>query len=195
MRTRRHTESPFAGMASGAWRRFARDIGLVALTFAVGYAASSYYLNPGAVTSNDQHAIPRVLGQPLDQAREALTNAGFRSRVDGERPSQSVRRGGVIWQDPPADMVVPPNATVQLVLSAGPPAATVPDIVGLALPYAEKVVEAAGIRVGRVDTVRSAGAEAGVVIATRPGAGNGRPRGSAIDLVVSGPPVPAGAGL
>ena len=194
MRMRRHTESPFAGLSAGPWRRFARDLGLVALTFAVGYAASSYYLSPGSVT-DDQHAIPRVLGQPVDQARAALSNAGFRSRVDGERPSQSVRRGGVVWQDPPADMVIPPNAMVQLVLSAGPAPVTVPDVVGLALPYAEKVVEAAGIRVGRVDTVRSAGAEAGVVIATRPGAGNGRPRGSAVDLVVSGPSAAPGPGL
>ena len=194
MRTRRHTESPFAGMKAGPWRRFARDLGLVALTFGLGYAVSSYYISPGSVTS-DVHAIPRVLGQPLDQARNALANAGFRSRVDGERPSQAVPRGGVVWQDPPADMVVPPNAVVQLVLSAGPAAVTVPDVVGLSLPYAAKVVEAAGIRVGRVDTVRGAGAEAGVVIATRPGAGNGRARGSAVDLVVSGPPAAAGAGL
>jgi len=66
----------------------------------------------------------------------------------------------------------------------------VPDVVGLALPYAEKVVAAAGIRVGRVDTVRGGGPEPGIVIATRPSPGNGRPRGSRIDLVVSG--LPAG---
>jgi beta-lactam-binding protein with PASTA domain len=65
----------------------------------------------------------------------------------------------------------------------------VPDVIGLALPTAEKVVEAAGIKVGQVDTVRGNGPEAGVVIATRPGPGNGRPRGSAVDLVVSGAPV------
>jgi beta-lactam-binding protein with PASTA domain len=193
MRARRHTASPLAGWGAAPWRRFARDIGLVALTFAVGYAASSYYLNPTGV-SGDQHAIPRVIGQPLEQARGALANAGFRSRVDGERPSPTVPRGAVIWQDPPSDLVAPPNTMVQVVLSAGPAPATVPDVVGLALPYAEKVVEAAGIHVGRVDTVRSAGAEAGVVIATRPGAGNGRPRGSAVDVVVSAPPAAAGAG-
>jgi serine/threonine-protein kinase len=83
--------------------------------------------------------------------------------------------------------VVPANAVVQLVASAGPAPVTVPDVVGLALPYAEKVVEAAGVKVGRVDTVRGGGPEAGVVIATRPAAGNGRPRGAAVDLVVSGP--------
>jgi eukaryotic-like serine/threonine-protein kinase len=185
MRMRRHTESVFASAETGAWRRFARDIGLVALVAGAGYAVSSYYISPDAA-GGDDHAIPRVLGQPVEQARSALASAGFRSRVDGERPSATIRRGGVIWQDPPPDMVVAPNAVVQLVLSAGPAPATVPDVIGLALPYAEKVVEAAGIRVGRVDTVRGGDPEAGVVIATRPAPGNGRPRGAAVDLVVSG---------
>jgi hypothetical protein len=185
MRMRRHTESAFASAGSSAWRRFARDIGLVALTSGVGYAVSSYYITPDSLTGDDQ-AIPRVLGQPLDQARSALSSAGFRTRVDGERPSATIRRGAVIWQDPPPGMVVAPNAVVQLVPSAGPAPATVPDVIGLALPYAEKIVEAAGIRVGRVDTVRGGDAEAGVVIATRPAPGNGRPRGAAVDLLVSG---------
>jgi serine/threonine-protein kinase len=77
---------------------------------------------------------------------------------------------------------------VQLAPSGGPAPVTVPDVIGFALPTAEKVVEAAGVRVGRVDTVRGGGPEAGVVIATRPAPGNGRPRGSAVDLVVSGRP-------
>jgi beta-lactam-binding protein with PASTA domain len=37
--------------------------------------------------------------------------------------------------------------------------------------------------VGTVDTVQTGG-EPGIVIATRPGAGNGRSRGAAVDLVV-----------
>ncbi|HUR94665.1 MAG TPA: PASTA domain-containing protein [Gemmatimonadales bacterium] len=184
---RRHTESPFATVAeSGAWRRFARDIGLVVLTFAVGYAVSSYYITPSSA-SDDDHAVPRVLGQPLEQARTALANAGFRVRAEGERPSPTTPRGAVLWQDPPPGMVIAPNSIVQLVLSAGPAPVTVPDVIGLAAPYAERVVEAAGLKVGRADTVRGGGAEAGVVVATRPSAGNGRPRGTAVDLVVSGP--------
>ena len=141
MRMRRHTESPFAGLLAGPWRRFARDIGLVTLTFGLGYAASVYYISPGSVTTDD-HAIPRVLGRSAEEAEAALANAGFRSRVEGERSSPSVRRGGIVWQDPPPDMVAPPNAVVQLVISSGPAPVTVPDVVGLALPYAEKVVEA-----------------------------------------------------
>jgi beta-lactam-binding protein with PASTA domain len=187
MRMRRHTEPLFGSPGSERWRRFARDIALVALTFGVGYLVSSYYITPGSA-GGDEHAIPRVLGQPLEQARTALANTGFRSRIEGERPNATIPRGGVAWQDPPADMIVPANATVQLVMSAGPAPVTVPDVVGLARPYAEKVVEAAGLKVGRVDSVRGGGPEAGVVIAIRPAPGNGRPRGATVDLVVSGAP-------
>jgi eukaryotic-like serine/threonine-protein kinase len=186
MRMRRHTESSFASLKGAPWARFARDLGLVALTFLVGYAISTYWIRPGSIT-DEEHAVPRLLGRPLEDARSAVTLAGFRPRLEAERPSASVPRGGVVWQDPPPGTAVSPNAVVLIAPSSGPAPATVPDVIGLALPTAEKVVEAAGVRVGRVDTVRNSGPEAGVVIATRPAPGNGRPRGSAVDLVVSGP--------
>ncbi len=191
MRTRRHTSPTFGALRSAPWGRFARDLGLVALTFVVGYVVSSYWMTPGSLVEDD-HAIPRVLGMPMADARTAVASAGFRARIEGERPSPAVPRGGIVWQDPPPGTVAAPNAVVQLVSSAGPAPVTVPDVIGFALPYAEKVIDAAGIKVGRVDTVRGGGPEAGVVIAMRPAPGNGRPRGAPVDLVVSGA---AGGGL
>ena len=85
-----------------------RDLGLVALTFVVGYAISALWITPGGVTGDD-HAIPRVLGQPLERAKTALANAGFRSRFEGERPCPTTPRGSVLWQDPPPGMVAPPK--------------------------------------------------------------------------------------
>jgi beta-lactam-binding protein with PASTA domain len=184
MRTRRHTTAGISFPSLTPSGRLIRDAGLVLLTFAVGYALSALWVSPSSMLSSD-HPIPRVLGLPEPEARTKLVRQGFRVRVEGERPSPAVQRGGVIWQDPPPGMVLAPNTTVQVVLSAGPAPVSVPDVVGLALSSAEKILMAAGVKVGTIDTVRTAG-ELGVVIATRPGAGNGRPRGSAVDLVVSG---------
>jgi eukaryotic-like serine/threonine-protein kinase len=184
MRTRRHTGPAFSFVPGMPSRRFLRDLGLVALTFVVGYGVSVLWISPGSLTSTD-HAVPRVLGLSEAAARAKLAGLGFRPRLDSERASDASPRGTVVWQDPPPDMVLPPNSNVQLVLSAGPAPATVPDVIGFGVPEAEKMFDAAGVKVGRVDTVR-AGPEAGVVIATRPAAGSGRPRGTAVDLVVSG---------
>ena len=75
-------------------------------------------------------------------------------------------------------------STVQLVLSGGPAPVNVPDVVGLSLPYAESIIEAAGLKLGRVDRVTS-GQEAEVVLSVRPPPGNGRPPGSRVELLVS----------
>jgi beta-lactam-binding protein with PASTA domain len=190
MRARRHTAEGFSFPTLTPSRRLLRDAGLVLLTFAVGYGVSALWVSPTSMLGDD-HPIPRVLGLPVAEARTRLTDQGFRVRLEAERTSPEIPRGAVIWQDPPPGMVLTPNTTVQLVLSAGPAPVTVPDVVGLALSSAEKIFSAAGIKVGAVDTVQASG-ELGVVIATRPGAGNGRPRGTTVDVVVSGGP---GAGF
>jgi eukaryotic-like serine/threonine-protein kinase len=196
MRIRRHTGT---GLGSGPesdpvpsepgapqgdpWRRIGRDLGLVALVALVGYGISAYWISPGPVFASE-HAVPRVLELPEADAREQLADLGFRVRVEGERTNPAIPRGAVVWQDPPPDMVVPPNSSVQLVLSGGPAPVTVPDVVGLSLPFAEGILEAAGMKLGRVDRVTS-GQEADVVLSVRPPPGNGRPRGSTVELLVS----------
>jgi serine/threonine-protein kinase len=182
VRFRRHSSTgPL--LESEAWRGFLRDIGLILLTFVVGYGISVFWLSPGSVFSKD-HPIPRVLELPANEARRTLTELGFRPRLDGERHNDASPRGTVIWQDPPVGTVLPPNSVVQLVLSAGPSLVAVPDIIGMGLPHATKIVAAAGVRLGSIDSV-AGGQEPGIVLATRPAAGVGRPRGSAIAVVVT----------
>jgi beta-lactam-binding protein with PASTA domain len=192
MRTRRHTSSgsgePFFG--SGPWRGFLRDIGLIAATFIVGYGISVLWLSPGPIFTND-HSLPRVLELPEAQARGKLTQLGLRPRIESQRPSDSFPSGAVIWQDPPSGTVLPPNSVVQLVVSTGPGGVPVPDVIGMNLPQATKILAAAGVRVGQVDSTTGA-QERGVIVATRPAAGAGRPRGTAIGIVISrGPASPS----
>lgn len=188
MRTRRHTSGglgvSFDWTRGSPWRRLVRDLSLVALTAALGYGITAVWMAPDRVATSD-HSVPRVLQLPVDKARAELTRLGFRIRMEAQRPSPDVARGAVLWQDPPPETVLPPGATVQLTVSDGPAPVTVPDVVGLSLPYAERILTAAGIKVGSVDTVRAA-PEPGVVMSVQPPSGNGRPRGSSVDLLVSG---------
>ena len=183
MRARRHTSAGVPFFQSGPWKGFLRDMGLVVATFVLGYGISALWLSPGSVFTKDR-SLPRVLEMPEAKARQQLTELGFRPRLDGERPNDSFPQGTVIWQDPPQGTVLQPNSVVQLVVSAGPTLVAVPDVIGLNVPQASKILAAAGVRVGTVDTL-GGGPERGVVVATRPAAGVGRPRGAAVTLVVS----------
>ena len=192
MRTRRHV--PPSGvdiLRAAAWRRFLRDLAIIAVVALLGFGLTSSWINPGPILEDD-HAVPRVIELGEAEAKQSLSEAGFRPRIEAEWASPGIPRGSVAWQDPPPGMVLPPNTMVSLVLSSGPAPVTVPDVVGLAQPFAEKIIEAAGAKVGSVDTV-TGGVEPGVVIAVRPPPGHGRPRGSPVDLVVSAGEPAAGA--
>jgi len=189
MRARRHTTSGVPLLQSAQWRGFLRDMGLIVLTFVVGYGVSVLWLSPGSIFTKD-HSLPRILELTEAQARNKLTGLGFRPRLEGERQNDTFPRGTVIWQDPPPGTVLPPNSAIQIVVSAGPSLVAVPDVIGFNLPLASKIFSAAGVRVGAVDTV-AGGQERGVVLATRPAAGVGRPRGSPVALVISRGPEPA----
>jgi beta-lactam-binding protein with PASTA domain len=183
VRTRRHMSSGGPLFQSAAWRGFLRDIGLIVATFVLGYGISVLWLSPGSMFSKD-HPVPRVLEMTDPKARQKLNELGFRPRLDAERPSDAFPAGTVIWQDPPPGTVLQPNSVVQLVVSTGPTLVAVPDVIGLNVPQASKILTAAGVRVGAVDS-SAAGSEPGVILATRPAAGIGRTRGSPVALIVS----------
>ena len=141
-----------------------------------GYVISAYWISPGAVFASE-HAVPRVLELPEADARERLdrswaSGSGWRASA----PTRRLRRARSSGRTRRPDMVVPPNSTVQLVLSGGPAPVNVPDVVGLSLPTRRRSSRRRASRSGRVDRVTS-GQEADVVLSVRPPPGNGRPRG------------------
>jgi len=181
---RPQAEPPFVATVFG--RRLLRDGAIVLATFAVGYVFASAWLSPVPLLTSD-HALPRVLELSGGEAQRKLGELGFRVKFEDERTHPTIPRGAIVWQDPPAGTILPQNTVITLAPSAGPQQVPVPDIVGLPMPFALKVLAAAGLKPGGIDTVAS-DPEPNIVIATRPAAGVGREPGSAVELVVSGQP-------
>lgn len=185
MRFRRHVrQRPAAGPGG---RRLLRDLGIIAAVALVGFVAAMLWLSPVPVVSVDR-TVPRLLGLELDAARRELSALGYRVRIADPREHPSARRGVVIAQDPPPEVALIQGSTVEIVPSAGPAEAPVPDLVGLDAALAERILAAAGFRIGIVDSVLDPRGDAGTVLGTRPSAGAGRRAGEAVDLIVNARP-------
>jgi beta-lactam-binding protein with PASTA domain len=154
----------------------------------LGLAVSlGYFLTcvayPAPLITRD-HSVPRVLGLPLAAAEQELVSGGFKPRREEPAPDPVVPAGHILWQDPAPETGLVEGAVVTLTPSSGPGAVLVPDVGGFELAQARQVLEAAGLRIGEIDTVANA-AQAGVVVATRPSGGVSRVPATPIDLVVS----------
>jgi serine/threonine-protein kinase len=170
------------GGPDGRW--WLRAATVVLATFGLGYLVAVAWLSPVPLFSSD-HAVPRLLDLPLAEAQARLAELGFRPRVGPARAHPTIPAGRVAWQDPPAGTVLAANSVVNYAASSGPAPVPVPDVVGFSRQHAERVLAAAGLRIGSVDSV-AADPEPGVVVATRPAAGVGREPGETVDLMVSG---------
>jgi hypothetical protein len=179
---------PARDSATGAGGWWLRGALIVLATFGVGYLIALAWLSPVPIFSSD-HAVPRLLDVPVAEAEAKLAELGFRGRAGPARSHPTIGAGHVAWQDPPAGMVLPENTVIGYAPSSGRAPIPVPDVIGFSRAHAERVLAAAGLRAGSVDTV-AADPEPGVVIATRPAAGTARDPGRTVDLVVSGRPLP-----
>jgi serine/threonine-protein kinase len=105
--------------------------------------------------------------------------------------STSVATGRVYKQDPAVGQTVARGGTVTYWVSQGKPQVRVPEVTGLPLNDATKVIQDAGFKLGRVDPRFDATVANGLIIEQNPGANIMVEKGATIDLVVSSGPSPS----
>ncbi|HJR25822.1 MAG TPA: Stk1 family PASTA domain-containing Ser/Thr kinase [Acidimicrobiales bacterium] len=109
-----------------------------------------------------QREVPRVIGEPVDDARQTLEALGF--VVDElPEPNDEFEEGEVFAQSPEGGTQVDEGSTVTLRVSAGGELATVPGVIGKQLEEAQAEIEAAGFRV-RVESREDDDAEENEVV-------------------------------
>jgi hypothetical protein len=141
------------------------------------------------VTADRERAtVPSVVGLPQVYAMEVLRKAGFTGVISVSRPDERVGKGKVANQLPAADTSVARGSEVQLALSLGPDDRPVPNVVGYPVNGALTLLERAGL--GFTAQVEASEQPVGTVLRTQPAAGEKRPKGTTVTLVLSGGPAP-----
>ena len=130
--------------------------------------------------------IPDVRGDELDEARDAIEEAGFQVQVEEEN-HDSIPEGRVIRTSPAHRTEAPRNSFVVIVVSTGPvppEEVEVPDVVNLTQATAEQRLTNAGF-VPQVSFSPSGSVPSGVVISQDPDGGTPLLQGSNVLIVVS----------
>ncbi len=132
-----------------------------------------------------QLQVPTVTNQLQETAEEVLDSRGFDMRVSGQEFSETVPAGYVISQDPTPGTLADQGSTVQVVVSLGAEAVTVPDLEGMDVEEAREALRDA--RLVPRSVIREANPEVPVdeVLRTDPPAGTELAPNTPVDIVVS----------
>jgi serine/threonine-protein kinase len=128
--------------------------------------------------------MPILTGLTLEQAQQALANAGLRLAANPERrPSTAEEKDKVVEQWPAASEPVARDSEVRVALGEGPEQVAVPDVSGQTLEAARVNLETAGFKVEVVEV--DSAVEAGRVAGTDPAAGSRADKESVVRVQLS----------
>jgi beta-lactam-binding protein with PASTA domain len=134
--------------------------------------------------------VPSVAGMSQQTASDTIVGAGLSVGAISQQSHETVDAGNVITQSPAAGDGVTAGSAVALVISTGPPPATVPFVGGMTQTEASNAIAAALLTVGAVTSEHSDSVASGRAIRTSPAAGEIVARGTAVALVMSLGPAP-----
>jgi serine/threonine-protein kinase len=127
--------------------------------------------------------VPDVVNQDPLAAGGTLAGAGFTVTVV-EQPSDTVPKGGVIGTDPPVGTPLARGSEVRLIVSTGPAAVAMPNVVNLQRAQAEALLNGVlGLGV-RVNLVNGGPTKRGLVISQNPAPNTQVQKGSTVDIFV-----------
>ena len=182
--------SPAAAVSKRRLRDYRRALIwllLVAVAVAGGILLLLSMRDDGPVT------VPDFKGMKIAQAKALADDLGL---VVVEQGRQSARpKGEVLSQNIAAQVRVASGETVTLYVSSGePPCCKVPNLRDLSEEQAKKALTDANLVLGEVTTLTTSDVEPGTVLGQEPDAGETKPPGSEVDIVVAKEPEGRGNG-
>jgi beta-lactam-binding protein with PASTA domain/predicted Ser/Thr protein kinase len=150
---------------------------LLLVSAAVGYVVYQQISGSGVT-------VPQLSGT-CDHAKAQLAAVGLKGQCR-DKQSGADKKGQVIGSDPPIGSSADKNSVVTIFIGAGPNTATVPDVRGMSVQDAQKLLEQRGFQVDpSTIPVNAPKVEVGHVVATIPPKGSQEPQGTVIQLQVA----------
>jgi serine/threonine protein kinase/beta-lactam-binding protein with PASTA domain len=134
----------------------------------------------------EQYTVPNVVGKIYDAAASDLQQIKAVIKK-AQAYDDAMPKGNVLRTDPPAGKVVPPGATITVVVSRGKAPLTVPYVIGQDIGAAKAALEQMGLQVAVV--TQASDKPANQVVDQNPPADSGTQPGATVTLTISqGPP-------
>jgi len=130
----------------------------------------------------ERRAVPPVRRLRGDRAAALLAATGFGVSVDSVE--NDAPRGSVLETDPAEGTEVALPSDVRVLVSLGPPAVFMPDVLQMTEEEARDTLGALGLEVTEVEEIFRFGRDQGRVVSQEPAAGEEMERGSSVRLVV-----------
>lgn len=179
MRTVRRQPSRLYRFTAGLVKVTAILAGLCALGLTSAYVAMQLAME------QDRVEVPRVVGLDSVAAGQLLKEVGLTARVVAEEFSDKISKGRVTTQRPSGGTRAKIGSEVRLFLSRGTDQLEVPNLAGITLAQAQRLLAETGLTLGPVTAIHSDAHARETIIAQDPPAGAAAIRGATVGLLQS----------
>ena len=150
----------------------------------------NFLVLPSLIHHQKVVVMPDVRGLSLEAASSQLKFLEISVTVSRQRAHPTIAEGLILDQIPGPQAQIRGGREARVITSSGPPATTVPQLMGLSQRQAEVTLQREGFKLGRVLRVRRPGVTESVVAFQSPGPGVMLFKGAVIDLVVAAKSAP-----
>jgi beta-lactam-binding protein with PASTA domain len=165
-------------------------IGSVIAIFMGAAAIGTYFAVHLLIHGKNGVVVPDLQGKEVVYALEILTDLGLNTKVKGSEYSPTIAKNHVISQAPDPGTEIKRGRDIRLVISKGPYAVVIPNLVGMALPMAGIATEENDLHRGTLSYAYHGQLPRDEILAQFPSPGTTALRQSQINLLVSLGPRP-----
>ncbi|MGW5032717.1 Stk1 family PASTA domain-containing Ser/Thr kinase [Streptomyces nigra] len=161
-------------------------LAVAAVLVLVGAILIGKWVFDGNTASNDSVAVPSLIGETQDSAKELLANVDLKLGEVKQDECENQPKGKICSQSPDSKEEVDKGSAIDVVVSTGAPKVTVPSVIGISLEDAREKLEGDDFQFTiKTETREVSAEEPGTVLDQDPQRGEEVEKGSTITLTVA----------